>query len=315
MFLDDGSDPDVNKNTEFMWCANIVDKMEMGTLLSALDSGETETVTVAPWCGQDGFTEERTTVYGLSDGTNKTVDEGTALEHHYTYNAREDWHICDLCKAVYDQEEAGALRTGEYEFDWADDYSSCNLRFVCEVETCDTDVVPCVVTQKEIGEGTIEYTATCTVDGQTYTDVQTVIFDSHTYGEPEFNWSLGCSSCTATFTCTDEDCDYTQTVDCKVTSETIAEANDETGETKEYTATCTINGKTYSDTKTFVNPFTDVQDTEWYYEAVIYNYTNGIMEGMSQNTFEPGTILNRAMIAQILYNMEGRPAVEEKRIL
>ncbi|MCD8004819.1 MAG: S-layer homology domain-containing protein [Oscillospiraceae bacterium] len=65
---------------------------------------------------------------------------------------------------------------------------------------------------------------------------------SHTYGEPEFEWAEDYSTCTATFTCVDED--DTQTVDCTVISETTATCTED-GETV-YTASCEFDGETYS---------------------------------------------------------------------
>ena len=56
-------------------------------------------------------------------------------------------------------------------------------------------------------------------------------------------------------------------------------------------------------------PFTDVKTSDWYYNAVKYVYENELMAGTSETTFEPNTKLNRAMAVQILYNLEGKPAV------
>lgn len=57
-------------------------------------------------------------------------------------------------------------------------------------------------------------------------------------------------------------------------------------------------------------PFTDVNDTQWFYDAVRYVYQNGLMDGTSETEFMPDLQLSRAMIAQVLYNMEGLPEVE-----
>ena len=56
-------------------------------------------------------------------------------------------------------------------------------------------------------------------------------------------------------------------------------------------------------------PFTDVKTSDWYYNAVKYVYENELMAGTSETTFEPNTKLNRAMAAQLFYNLEGKPAV------
>lgn len=59
-------------------------------------------------------------------------------------------------------------------------------------------------------------------------------------------------------------------------------------------------------------PFTDTAKGAWYQGAVEYVYRNGIMTGTSATTFEPNASLSRAMVAQILYNLEGQPAVTEE---
>lgn len=55
--------------------------------------------------------------------------------------------------------------------------------------------------------------------------------------------------------------------------------------------------------------FTDLSASAWYHEAVDYVLNGGIMDGYPGGTFGPDDTLSRAMLAQILYNREGRPAV------
>lgn len=57
------------------------------------------------------------------------------------------------------------------------------------------------------------------------------------------------------------------------------------------------------------NPFVDVKGGDWYYDAVEYTVEKGLLSGMSTNIFAPDTELSRAMVVQILYSMEGKPAV------
>ena len=57
-------------------------------------------------------------------------------------------------------------------------------------------------------------------------------------------------------------------------------------------------------------PFEDVTEgDDWFYDAVAYVYENGIMAGTGETTFEPYMELDRAMAAQLFYNLEGKPAV------
>lgn len=64
---------------------------------------------------------------------------------------------------------------------------------------------------------------------------------------------------------------------------------------------------------TFVwdNPFTDVGNA-WYRNAIQYVYENNLMAGTGDTTFDPEVSLTRAMTAQILYNLEGQPKVDEE---
>lgn len=56
-------------------------------------------------------------------------------------------------------------------------------------------------------------------------------------------------------------------------------------------------------------PFTDVTEDNWFYKAVAYVYEQKLMSGVSETEFAPQTSLTRAMLAQVLYNMENQPAV------
>ena len=53
--------------------------------------------------------------------------------------------------------------------------------------------------------------------------------------------------------------------------------------------------------------FQDVAESDWFYAAVQYVYEQGIMSGVEEGRFEPGATLTRAMLAQTLYAMEGKP--------
>ena len=55
--------------------------------------------------------------------------------------------------------------------------------------------------------------------------------------------------------------------------------------------------------------FSDLDTSKWYHAAVDFALNNGLMQGTSPTTFEPNTNVSRAMIVQILYNKEGKPAV------
>ncbi len=52
-------------------------------------------------------------------------------------------------------------------------------------------------------------------------------------------------------------------------------------------------------------PFTDVREGQWFYEAVKYVYSEGIMNGMDRYTFAPNGSLTRAMVWTMLARMDG----------
>ena len=54
--------------------------------------------------------------------------------------------------------------------------------------------------------------------------------------------------------------------------------------------------------------FSDVKAGDWFYDAVLYAYENGLMSGTGAAAFSPNQTLTRAMVAQVLYSMEGAPA-------
>ena len=55
--------------------------------------------------------------------------------------------------------------------------------------------------------------------------------------------------------------------------------------------------------------FTDVDNRDWFYDAVEYVSSNGIMKGVSETVFAPENDTTRGMIVTMLYRMEGEPAV------
>ena len=52
-------------------------------------------------------------------------------------------------------------------------------------------------------------------------------------------------------------------------------------------------------------PFTDVKTGDWFYEGVDYVWANGLMNGVSADTFDPYANTTRGMIVTVLARMEG----------
>jgi uncharacterized protein YfaP (DUF2135 family) len=62
-------------------------------------------------------------------------------------------------------------------------------------------------------------------------------------------------------------------------------------------------------TEPWINPYTDVADTDWFYDAVRAITERGLMGITSPGRFSPNVIMTRAWMVEILYRLEGRPLV------
>ena len=71
--------------------------------------------------------------------------------------------------------------------------------------------------------------------------------------------------------------------------------------------TCSCGAKETRSIAKLTKRFTDVNTSEWYYSAITYVVGEGMMKGVSDTTFDPDASLSRAMLVQILYNIEGNP--------
>ncbi|SDZ11977.1 S-layer homology domain-containing protein [Proteiniborus ethanoligenes] len=58
----------------------------------------------------------------------------------------------------------------------------------------------------------------------------------------------------------------------------------------------------------YVNPFKDVKETDWFYEAVKFVFENGLMIGIGEDRFAPQLATTRGMLVTILHRLEGEPA-------
>ena len=92
-------------------------------------------------------------------------------------------------------------------------------------------------------------------------------------------------------------CDVTVTVTFKEEGKTTEDTDKEEDKDDESTETTELN-------------FTDVKENDWFFKGVEYVVDKGIMSGVSENEFAPAGKLTRAMLVQMLYNMESRPACD-----
>ena len=61
--------------------------------------------------------------------------------------------------------------------------------------------------------------------------------------------------------------------------------------------------------KEWINNFTDIKESDWYYATVKYVSENGIMNGVESDKFVPASSLTRAMLVTILYRADGSPRI------
>lgn len=92
-------------------------------------------------------------------------------------------------------------------------------------------------------------------------------------------------------------CDVTVTVTFKEEGKTTEDTDKEEDKDDETTENTDLN-------------FTDVKESDWFFKGVEYVVDKGIMSGVSENQFDPSGKLTRAMLVQMLYNMESRPACD-----
>lgn len=92
-------------------------------------------------------------------------------------------------------------------------------------------------------------------------------------------------------------CDVTVTVTFKEEGKTTEDTDKEEDKDDETTETTKLN-------------FTDVKETDWFFKGVEYVVDKDVMSGVSENQFDPSGKLTRAMLVQMLYNMESRPACD-----
>ena len=143
---------------------------------------------------------------------------------------------------------------------------SASAVFTCGNDASHTQTLTAAVTSQVTTEpgcestGVRTYTATVTFEGQTYTDTKTETLPAagHVWGQPVWQWTGFAAQ--AVFACA-RDAGHTQTLTAAVTSQVTTEPGCESTGVRTYTATVTLEGRTYTDTKTETLPATG-HDTE-----------------------------------------------------
>ena len=150
---------------------------------------------------------------------------------------------------------------GEPVWSWTG-VESATATFTCEHDATHTQVVNATITSEVTKpatcteDGVRTYTATVTFEGKTYTDTKTDVIKAtgHKWGEPTWSWT-NVDSATASFTC-ENDASHKETVKATITVEDTKKATCTEDGVRTYTATVTLDGKVYTDTKTRTLPAT-----------------------------------------------------------
>lgn len=111
-----------------------------------------------------------------------------------------------------------------------------------------------------------------------------------------------------------EDKDNEYTFKVKNSDVTVTVTFKEEGKTTDDKDENKEDGKDDETTETTKLNFTDVNESDWFYKGVAYVVDKGIMSGVSENQFDPSGKLTRAMLVQMLYNMESRPACSAENV-
>jgi len=67
-----------------------------------------------------------------------------------------------------------------------------------------------------------------------------------------------------------------------------------------------------ANTSKWINPYSDVKESSWYYDAVRYVSANGLMQGTEAAAFSPNAKTSRGMIVTILWRMENEPEASKE---
>ncbi len=260
--------------------------------------------------------------------------DATCTEVGYT----ENFYLCSVCGAAFqyvgftlteiDLEDITAPATGVHTWNNGEVTTEATCTEAGEMTyTCSgcgatkTETIPATghtwgsavreneVAATETASGSYDLVYYCTdCDAELARTSVIVSATGHTYGAPTFTWADDYSSATAAFTCSV--CNDVLTAVCAVTSATTEATVTEDGKTV-YTASVTLNGTKYTDTKTVTIPatgatflFDDVRNTSVsYYDAVYWAYGLGITTGTSATLFSPGATCTRAQFVTFLYRL------------
>ena len=217
------SSDEKNKNEEFMWCANLVESMDMAALVTDLSSDAITNVSVEAWCDTPAYTQDRTTKYGLTKGEKKYTDDTRPKGHDWKLNELEtksvgkEVYLCDNChtatestphNVTLNKVDGVTLTLGTINSNYlADD----TVTLTVEKEGTDTDIVTVTAKRKSDGTDVI------------LTEVQEAAQD-----EAAAQATTEKAKTVYTFTMPDDDVDISVTKNAKTYAVKVADANKDT---------------------------------------------------------------------------------------
>ena len=180
--------------------------------------------------------------------------------------------VCSVCGKLFSDAEGknettlealtiGALGHdyGEAAWTWTG-YESAKATFTCSRDASHVEEVTAAVTSEITTPASCEstgvrtYTATVTFQGKNYTDTRTEVLPAlgHAWGEPVWTWT-GYGAAEASFACA-RDAGHVKVLPASITSEVTTQPGCSTEGVRTYTATVTLDGKNYTDTRTETLP-------------------------------------------------------------
>ena len=180
--------------------------------------------------------------------------------------------VCSVCGKLFSDAEGKNETTlealtistlghdyGEAAWTWTG-YESAKATFTCSRDASHVEEVTAAVTSEITTPASCEstgvrtYTATVTFQGKNYTDTRTETLPSlgHAWGEPVWT-RTGCGAAEASFACA-RDAGHVKVLPASITSEVTTQPGCSTEGVRTYTATVTLEGKNYTDTRTETLP-------------------------------------------------------------
>ena len=180
--------------------------------------------------------------------------------------------VCSVCGKLFSDAEGKNETTlealtigvlghdyGEAAWTWTG-YESAKATFTCSRDASHVEEVTAAVTSEITTPASCEstgvrtYTATVTFQGKNYTDTRTEVLPAlgHAWGEPVWTWT-GYGAAEASFACA-RDAGHVKVLPASITSEVTTQPGCSTEGVRTYTATVTLDGKNYTDTRTETLP-------------------------------------------------------------